>query len=332
MSAEHRNSAPDRHDNAPEQTADSAATRPGRPARDDQVPTGGVVAGLDGTDKDRTVLAFAVRQAEILGAPLHLLMAQEVHAGLVGAWEAGFIPMGLESELGQRSSRALDGTLPRLAADHPAVTVTASQPWGTPSQALVDASDQARLVVVGSGRKGTLERILLGTTSLNTAMHASCPVVVVGDDPGDVRRPVVVGVDGSDHSIRAATVAGDEASRRGVALVVVTTWWLEVVDGIVVTEEGSPQWERVESGYRKMIDQVLRPIRDKHPDLAIEIDLRNARAVGTLLERAGDAGLVVVGGRGHGGFAGMALGSVSHKVLQRCLIPVAIVRAQAHTD
>jgi nucleotide-binding universal stress UspA family protein len=174
--------------------------------------------------------------------------------------------------------------------------------------------------------------VLLGTTSLDTAMHAACPVVVVGEEPGDVSRPVVVGVDGSDHSLRAAAVAGDEASRRGVGLVVVTTWWLEVVDGIVVTEEGSPEWQRVEARYRAMVDQALAPVRQQHPDLPIDVDVRNGRPLDALLERSREAGLVVVGSRGRGGFAGMALGSVSHKVLQRSLVPVAIVRAQAHTD
>lgn len=299
---------------------------------DADVPTGAVVAGLDGSDKDHGVLAFAGREAQILGAPLHLVAAQEVHTGLVGAWDAGFIPMGLEPEMGERGARILDAATARLESEQSGLTVSTSQPWGTPSQVLVDASQVARIVVVGSGRKGTLERVLLGTTSLDTAMHAACPVVVVGADPGDVGRPVVVGVDGSDHSIRAATVAGDEASRRGVPLVVVTTWWLEVVDGIVVTEEGTPEWERVESRYRGMIDHVLEPVRAKHPELVVDVDLRNARPVDVLLERAADAGLVVVGSRGRGGFAGMALGSVSHKLLQRALVPVAIVRAQAHTD
>lgn len=321
MSAE----LPDPAPNAPDGTGDE-------PRHDDEVPAGVVVVGLDGTDKDPATLAFAVREAEILGAPLHLLIAQEVHAGLVGAWDAGFIPVGLEPEIGAHATRILREERDRLAAEHPGMAVTASQPWGTPSQALVDASEAARIVVVGSGRKGNVERILLGTTSLNTAMHAACPVVVVGADPGDAGLPVVVGVDGSEHSIRAATVAGDEASRRGVGLVVVSTWWLEVVDGIVVTEEGTPEWERVEARYRAMIDRVLAPIREKHPELAIEVDLRNARPVDVILERARGAGLVVVGSRGRGGFAGMALGSVSHKVLQRAVVPVAIVRAQARTD
>jgi nucleotide-binding universal stress UspA family protein len=317
-------------DEAARRTED-AATEPSR-RRDDDVPPGALVAALDGSDKDRAVLAFAAREAQLLGSPLHLLTAQEVHAGLVGAWDAGFAPIGLEPELGEASAQIIDDARRAVRQRHPDLAVTASQPWGTASQALVDASAEARLVVVGSGRKGTLERVLLGTTSLATAMHAACPVVVVGEDPGDMGRPVVVAVDGSDHSVRAATVAGDEAARRDVALVVVTTWWLEVVDGIVVTEEGTPEWAQVEARYRAMVEHALQPVREKHPDLTVEVDLHNGRPVEAILDRARDAGLVVVGSRGRGGFAGMALGSVSHKVMQRSLVPVGIVRAESHTD
>ena len=320
------------HSDQPLDRTDDAAEAAGRRQHDDDVPPGAVVAGLDGSDKDGAVLAFAAREAELLGAPLHLLTAQEIHAGLVGAWDAGFVPIGLEPELGDSGARVIDEARAILGREHSDVAVTASRPWGTPSQALVDASEQARIVVVGSGRKGTLERILLGTTSLDTAMHAACPVVVVGEDPGDVTRPVVVGIDGSEHSVRSATVAGDEAARRGVSLVVVTTWRLEVVGGIVVTEEGSPEWQQVEQRYRAMIDQVLQPVRAKHPDLSVEVDLRNGRPVDVLLERSQDAGLLIVGSRGRGGFAGMALGSVSHKLLQRALVPVGVVRAEPRTD
>lgn len=320
------------HSDQPTDSSDDVPTTTAQRRHDDDVPTGAVVAGLDGSDKDRAVLAFATREALLLHSSLHLLTAQEVHAGLVSAWDAGFVPIGLEPELGANGARVLDEARAVVRSDSPDLPVTASQPWGTPSQALVDASAQARIVVVGSGRKGNLERILLGTTSLDTAMHAACPVVVVGEDPGDLEGQVVVGVDGSEHSLRAAVVAGDEAARRRTGLVVVTTWWLEVVDGIVVTEEGTPQWERVEARYRAMLDQALAPVRERHPELLIDIDLRNARPVDVLLERSQDAGLVVVGSRGRGGFAGMALGSVSHKVLQRSLVPVGIVRAEARTD
>jgi nucleotide-binding universal stress UspA family protein len=316
----------------PSTTPERGTTGAGDTQLDDPVPDGAVVVGLDGSDKDDAAVAFAGREAELLGAPVHLLTAHEVHAGLVGAWDAGFVPLGLEPHLAEANRSVLSRGRDALAAAHPSVPVTTSQPWGTPSQALVDASARARIVVVGSGRKGTVEKILLGTTSLDTAMHASCPVVVVGEDPGDLGGPVVVGVDGSDHSVEAARVAGDEAARRGVRLVVVTTWWLEVVDGIVVTEPGTPEWDRVETRHREMLDEVLAPVRGAHPDLDIEVVLRNERPVDALLDLSAGAGILVVGSRGRGGFAGMTLGSVNHKVLQRSSVPVAVVRARRSTS
>jgi nucleotide-binding universal stress UspA family protein len=314
--------------NEPNMTPERRTTGARETRVDDPVPDGAVVVGLDGSDKDDAAIAFAGREAELLGAPVHLLTAHEVHAGLIAAWDAGSVPLGLEPHVGEANRSVLSRWTDALAAAHPSVPVTASQPWGTPSQALVDASARARIVVVGSGRKGNIERLLLGTTSLDTAMHASCPVVVVGEDPGDVGGPVVVGVDGSEHSVEAARVAGDEAARRGVRLVVVTTWWLEVVDGIVVTEPGTPEWHRVETKHREMLDEVLAPVRDTHPDLDIEVVLRNERPVDAILDLSAGAGILVVGSRGRGGFAGMTLGSVSHKVLQRASVPVAIVRAK----
>jgi nucleotide-binding universal stress UspA family protein len=292
----------------------------------DEVPAGAIVVGLDGSGKDDAVLTFAEGEAVRFAAPLHLVVAHEIHAGLVGAWDAGFVPVGLEVDLAAAGERILAGAEQRVHTAYPQLKVTTSQPWGTPSRALVEASEHARLLVVGSGRKGAVEQALLGTTSLDTAMHAACPVAVVGPRPGVPDGPVVVGLDGSSHSVPAATVAVEEAAARGVRLVVATTWWLEVVDGVVVTEPGTEQWEIVQRGYRKLIDEALAAGRSAHPEVEVEVDIRNARPVPTLIELAESASLLVVGSRGRGGFAGAALGSVSHKVLQRAGCPVIVTR------
>lgn len=300
------------------------------PRDNEAVPAGAIVVGLDGSDKDEPVLAFAEEEAVRFGAPIHLVVAHEIHAGLVGAWDAGFVPVGLELDLAEAGARVLARAAQRVHEARPDLVVTTSQPWGTPSQALVDASEHARLVVVGSGRKGAVEQVLLGTTSLDTAMHASCPVAVVGGGSIVAGGPVVVGLDGSSHSVPAAALAVEEAAARGARLVAVTTWWLEVIDGVVVTEPGTEQWEIVERGYRKLIDEALAPALAVHPEVEVEVVIRNARPVPTLVELARDAAVLVMGSRGRGGFAGMALGSVSHKVLQRATCPVIVTRPHRH--
>lgn len=294
----------------------------------DEVPEGAIVVGLDGSEKDEAVLAFAEDEAGRFGAPIHLVVAHEVHAGLVGAWDAGFVPVGLEVDLAEAGARILARGAERVRAARPELAVSTSQPWGTPSRALIDASEHARLVVVGSGRKGAVEQVLLGTTSLDTAMHAHCPVAVVGVGTPNPAGPVVVGLDGSSHSVPAARVAVEEAAAREVPLVAVTTWWLEVIDGVVVTEPGSPEWRVVEAGYRKAVEDALAPALAEHPGVEVQVLVENARPVPTLVERAADASVLVVGSRGRGGFAGKALGSVSHKVLQRALCPVIVTRPQ----
>jgi nucleotide-binding universal stress UspA family protein len=54
--------------------------------------------------------------------------------------------------------------------------------------------------------------------------------------------------------------------------------------------------------------------------------LRGAPAT-VLAERSADAGLLVMGTRGRGGFAGMLLGSQSQRVLETATSPVMLVRA-----
>ncbi|MEO7130627.1 MAG: universal stress protein [Dermatophilaceae bacterium] len=294
----------------------------------DAVPPGAVVVGVDLSDKDATVLGFAVLEAIRSGAPLHLLRAHEIHTGYVGSWDAGFGLVGVGAEVAKASEERLSQAADEVRAAHPELAVTTSQPWGTPSQALLDAATEASLLVVGTERKGGIEKVLLGTTSLDTAMHAPCPVAVVGLDP--IRLgPVVVGVDGSRHAVAAARWAAEAARARGVGLVVVATWWLEVIRGVVITEEGTPEWDELATRYREMAELALGDIRTGMPDLDIEVVVRNDRPVAALLEASGDASLLVVGTRGRGGFAGMTLGSVSHKVLQRATCPVVVTKAES---
>lgn len=111
--------------------------------------------------------------------------------------------MGPEGDIG--NAGLLDETLARARERWPDLAITGSLPFSRPEQALIDASRTARLVVVGAARTSTLQRLGLGRSSLAAAMHSSSPVVIVPQGARvDSEGPVVVGIDGSSHSVAAA--------------------------------------------------------------------------------------------------------------------------------
>ena len=98
-----------------------------------------------------------------------------------------------------------DGVARAHAAD-PGLEVTTVSRDGYASQALVDASRTAALVVVGAMGHGVLSRASVGAVAMQVVTHARCPVLVVGHETTGPAGPdgrVVVGVDGSKPSLRA---------------------------------------------------------------------------------------------------------------------------------
>lgn len=285
---------------------------------------GAVVVGVDGTEHDAVVLTAAVAEALRRGAPLHV---RHCHEGL----DPLALPVSLASDLAGLESlgdvdNVLAVSLATVAELDPTLTVTSDQPMGRPENLLVAASQDAAVVVVGTGRKSKLEELVLGTVALTVAAHAQCPVMVVphGVDP-DRDGDVVVGVDGSDHSGEALAVAAQEARLRNADLEVVTTWFVEVVDGYVVTEPDSPEWHQVEDKIRRMQEGLLANVETD----GLEVELRAVRGGirSTLAETSSDAALVVVGNRGRGGFRSKALGSVTMDLMKRAQCPVLVVHA-----
>src|SRR5262249_37079977 len=97
---------------------------------------------------------------------------------------------------------------------------------GFSARALVEASRQAALVVVG--RKGVcgFPGELIEPKAAQVVHHAGCPVAVVPEQWTGDGSGIVVGVDGSDHAARALRWAVDEAERRGAGVTAVLAWGL----------------------------------------------------------------------------------------------------------
>ncbi|APH00676.1 hypothetical protein ASJ30_03290 [Janibacter indicus] len=296
---------------------------------DTPTPSDAVVAALDGSHRDDAVIDWAAAEATALGAPLHLVHAVDLGTPLSAYGELLTSPEIVE-RVEQESTKVVTEARDRVTAAHPDLAVTTALPTGSPSGALLHAAEGARVLVVGSARKNKAECIVLGTTSLSVVAHTPCPVVLVPEDvgtTGDGR--VVVGIDGSRNSRLAFRHALDAARVRGHNVTTVTSWNVEVENGVVVTEPGSPEWQTVEQRYREMAERTIAEDRAAHPDIDVTVEVLHGRAADSLVKIAEGADLLLVGSRGRGGFRGLLLGSVTQRVLALATCPVAVLHQQS---
>lgn len=139
---------------------------------------------------------------------------------------------------------------------------------------------------------------------------------------------VLVGFDGSDGSHAALVFARAEARSWGVPLVVVRAW--EFSPLLVVTDAPTDLGElqaRLEERTRQEVVEVLGDDPPSGADTPrLEVRVVQGAAVDALVSEATPDDLIVVGSRGHGGFKGLLLGSVSSHVAHHAPCPVTIVR------
>jgi nucleotide-binding universal stress UspA family protein len=150
-------------------------------------------------------------------------------------------------------------------------------------------------------------------------------VVIVHDDdpliPHPSQAPVLLGIDGSAASELATGIAFDEAARRDVGLIAVHAW-----SDADVSEWPEIDWSANKSAAEEVLAERLAGWQEQYPDVKVERSVVCDKPARQLVERSGQAQLVVVGGRGRGGFAGLLVGSVGETVAQMARVPVIVAR------
>lgn len=131
-------------------------------------------------------------------------------------------------------------------------------------------------------------------------------------------RHVIVGVDGSDSSIDALREAAEIADALDVRLEVVTTY--PVVLEYIPIPVSSP-----EEDAKAILSTAIERAFDGAPPPNLSTTTAPGPAAKTLIQLSRDARMLVLGSRGHGGFAGMLLGSVSAACAEHAHCPVLVV-------
>ncbi|WP_181787833.1 universal stress protein [Streptomyces phytophilus] len=140
---------------------------------------------------------------------------------------------------------------------------------------------------------------------------------------------ILVGYDGSRHAERALEFAVGEAVRRGTGLHLLcgVPWPPSASAGLGLSPAEHKERERITRQLLGEAAERARKLADQ--DLDVVTTVSRDPAAEALVRRGRTAALTVVGTRGHGGFAGLLLGSVSQRVAAHTETPLAVVRGDA---
>ncbi len=288
----------------------------------------GVVVGVDGSPGSKVAVQWAAGDAELRNVPLTLV---HVVPATAGTWlESSLVPTWMRGQR-ERGRQVLDEALKTAeeTRQRGSAKINCEMPCAITIPALVDLSKDADLVVVGCLGTGTLRGRHLGSVSSGLIHHAHCPVAVIHDGVrlnGDAARaPVLVGIDGSRESELATAIAFDEASRRKVGLAALHAWSDVSVFDSMVSLPG-PGWPALRAIEDEILAERLAGWGERYPDVPVFRLIARDEPAHAIVDASESAQLVVVGGHGRGGFAGMLLGSVSAAVLLLARVPVIVAR------
>ncbi|WP_432843133.1 universal stress protein [Dactylosporangium sp. CA-092794] len=272
-----------------------------------------IVAGYDGSLEARTAVDWAAAEAARTSAPLLIVYAYQF------AWPsspsvAGPGPIAVEA--GERAEHIIDEVVEHVRKGWPGLAVTGTSVHAAPASALLDLAGHARLLVVGNRGAGGVANLLLGSVSQQVATHARVPVAVIRGQATATRGPVVVGVDGSPSTDAALALAFDLAATRGTGLVAIRAF--TPPSPVLVP------LQTVEAAEHEALDAALTGWPEKYPGVALHARPVPGRPARVLIGASHAAQLIVVGSRGHGGFAGLLLGSVGQQLMHHADCPVLI--------
>jgi nucleotide-binding universal stress UspA family protein len=286
--------------------ASPAAPGPGRP----------VVAGYNGRRHSREALLWAAAEAVRRDAPLLVVYAANYPGMTLGPGPGLLEPEPGALEAAQEVTTF--GVAEALQAQ-PELRVAGATEVTSPSEALAEASVDAGLLVIGTRGRGRVTGGLLGSVAFAVAARASGGVLVVPGDPapraaGPEHR-VVVGTDGSAPAAAAVDFAAERAALSSAELQVVAC----------TGDHPDFDTDELRASAEAIARAAAERLADSRPGLTVTTRVEDSPAERTLVAASADAGLVVVGTRGRGAFAGMLLGSVSHAVIHGARCPVAVV-------
>ncbi|MFC4783820.1 universal stress protein [Nocardioides sp. MAHUQ-72] len=274
-----------------------------------------------GNDPVDSALEYAVAEALREGCGVHVLHA--VHVKPTGP-EMVLLDFAEIEQIGHATLHAAVEKAEDLLRGR--APLTSAMVRGPVVQTILEATQDARLVVLQRRDLSRMRRTVTRSVSSGVAAHAHVPVISVPagwseetDHPGE--QPVVtVGVDIPERCAPVVATAAAAARSRGARLHVLHTWWFpSVYDDIIMSRVENDTWA---DKAREEIRAVLEGLGDAVAGLPVDVEARHAHPADALIDAGRDSSLLVVGRHDPLVPVGSHLGPVARAVLRDATCPV----------
>lgn len=285
-----------------------------------------ILVGVDGSEASTNAVHWAAAAAQLEGQELKLV---GVYNASTSDYAPGLIiPQDVIDAIRQDATDAVHKAAGIAQEVAPEVSVHASIVDGDAARVLLELGKDQAAIVLGTRGLGSIKGLFLGSVSTTVAAHSRGRVVVVCG-PSSSDAPVVVGIDDTPVSDSAVAEAFRQAALRKTKLIAVHTWSPLDADALHGYGIDSEEIERMSADAVAAVAERLAGYGQEYPDVEVVREVLPDEPAKAVLDAAEkhQAGLVVVGSRGRGGFTGLLLGSTSQKILHQAHLPVMVVRS-----
>jgi nucleotide-binding universal stress UspA family protein len=289
-------------------------------------PDGTIVIGVDGSEHAERALVWAAEQASLERRALTVLSASDPFGTNQSLYLASGGIASHEVLLAERDVRRslVEGAAERVRATHPELEVRTQMPGTDARVALLEASNDAAMIVVGSRGRGPVASLLLGSVSVAVSRLARCPVVVVRPGEGQqAKLGVFVATDATARSGHTVDAAFRLASFRALPLAIGHCAW--------DVEAASSGWLSLKSGHAGhddlmvAVSETLAGMREQFPDVEVEVVIARGQADRFVVDQATSSEIVVVGRHGYSVLDHWGLGSLATSVVEHAPCAVLVV-------
>lgn len=279
-----------------------------------------ILVGIDGSERSQRALEWAAALADREeGAELTLLAIIDPGSARLAGSDEKILQTAVDNVLGNAQES--------LAKEHPELTVNTTVGKGDVVEALIAASDNYDIVVLGSHHNKTVGERVFGAKGLRVASAANVATAVIPSDYSVDRsaKGIVVGVGPDDTSNDAVVLGVNMALAFNEPLELVSAWGIPTLISRASEAMGGGL-QPVGEMFQRKLDTLIAQIKEAHPGIEVTgRSIEGSSPTQVIMECSAGKRMLLLGTHARSRVSRALFGSVTFGVLSRLEVPTIVV-------